>query len=424
MFAAMSIRYALAVLIVTVPAQASSAYGAGWAAVHADSANSNYAATPGPQSLHLAWERQFGGLTTLGVSTAPSGRIFLTTAAPGCHLYALDPETGKTLWCSEKIGRLAVLSGPLLDSEGRIFVPDNDAMYAFRRDGALLWRQPIDGVPLSAQFTPGGRLVFITAKGSVHILDRGTGRPVMETLMLAPDSTFDPEKDVMACAKGEAACPSANTPAVDPASGRLFFTFWSPGAAKAGVRAMTIHEGAKTRLSPLWTADILEGGSGSSPVLSADGKRVYVTDNGGRLLALEAENGAIAWQYGLGYAAGGAVSVSPDGIIMPAGGGSAPVTAIRDGGSKPNVLWQRQDLQNRGIATQAAGGTAYVTVAASRHQTALHILNTATGHTEDSAALPGRTFFSVGTTVGPGAQVYVSTIGGHLFAFREPHTGR
>ena len=49
-------------------------------------------------------------------------------------------------------------------------------------------------------------------------------------------------------------------------------------------------------------------------------------------------------------------------VIMPAGGHGSPVIAVCDGGDHAVVLWRRDDLQNRDIATEASGGKAYVTV--------------------------------------------------------------
>lgn len=410
---------AIAALLGTTPpcfGADGSVYASSWSATHADSANSDYSPISGARSLALAWQREFGGATTLGATTDGSGRLFLTTAAAGCHLYALDAATGRTLWCSDVVGRLAVISAPLLDRDGHLFVADGQAMYAFSRDGALLWRQPIAGVPLSAQFTPAGRLIFVTNIGQIYILERLTGRHAMPPLALVPGATFDPCREVFACARGEAACPAANTPALS--RGRLYFTFWSPGAANAGVKAMELKEGAQTSLKPLWTSETLAEGSASSPTLSADGSRLYVTDNGGRLVALDTATGVLMWTFPLGYKSGGSVSISPGGLIMPAGGGQSPVMAFMDKGNSAVLLWRRDDLINRGIAAQAAGQLAYATVSRGHFQNDLVVLDTRTGQSLDRTELPGTTIFSVGTTVGSDATVYVSTIRGTVFALR------
>ena len=329
-----------------------------------------------------------------------------------------DAATGETVWCSDEVGRLAVISSPLLDQDGRIYLADAEAMHAFDPDGALLWESPIVGVPLSAQFTPGGDVVFITNIGHIYVLDRTTGAPVVAPHEVVPGATFDPADGVMACAMGTAECPSANTPAIDLATGRFFFTFWEPGADAAGIRAVQITEGESPAISPLWTNDALPGGSASSPVLSDDGSRVYLNDNAGGLHALDAATGEPIWSLPIGYATGGSPSLSPDGLIMPAGGGCAAVVAVADRGDRGEVAWRQEAWLNRGVSTQADGGRAYVTVNRADQQNDLVVVDTATGDELDREPLPGDAGFTVGTTLGPDGTVYVPTIRGQLFAFR------
>lgn len=142
-------------------------YGDGWSAVHADAANTDYARVDGPADVTLAWERSFDGTINLRATISPSGRLHVTSTSPGCHLHVLDAATRETVWCSDEVGRLAVISSPLLDQDGHIYLADAEAMHAFDPDGGLLWQSPIVGVPLSAQFTPGGDVAFITNIGHI-----------------------------------------------------------------------------------------------------------------------------------------------------------------------------------------------------------------------------------------------------------------
>jgi len=169
---------------------------------------------------------------------------------------------------------------------------------------------------------------------------------------------------------------------------------------------------------PLWATDTLDEGSASSPTVSADGTRVYVTDNAGVLHAFDTDTGKVIWRFDIGYPAGGSVSVSPDGLIMPAGGKAAPVMAIRDMGDRASLAWRRPDLINRGIATQVGGHRAYVTAAHPNGEADLVVLDTTTGAELDRVRLPGKTIMSVGTSVGRDGTVYVATIEGKLHAFR------
>jgi outer membrane protein assembly factor BamB len=399
-----------------------SAYGPGWSAAHADSANSNYSPVQGSKKLKLAWERDLGGSINLGATSDPQGRVYVTTTADGCHLYVLDRATGKTIWCSDKVDRFAVSSSAVIDREGRAYLADSKAMHAFAPDGKVLWETPIVGVPLSSQFTPSGRLIFTTNIGRIYVLDRETGKPVLAPIELIPGMAFDPSKG-RACMRGTEDCPSANTLAVDEKTGRFYFTFWAPGAKNAGTRAMQYSENPTPSITPVWTNDALPGGSGSSPVLSPDRSRVYVNDNVDSIHALDAATGKEIWSLKLGYEAGGCSSISPDGIIMPAGGRKGAVTALVDRGDKAKLLWRLDQTLNRGIPTQVAGHISYAAIADGFFDNDLLVLDTKTGAELDRQSIPGKPIFTVGTTVGPDGTVYVPSIRGQLYAFREARDG-
>ncbi len=400
------------------PAQdAIDAYGPGWSAVHADAGNSDYSPVRGARRLVAAWQRQFAGSINLGPTSDERGRLYLTLNSPaGCHLFALDSATGDTVWCSAAVDRFASISSPLLDREGRLFVADSRAMHAFTTDGEPLWQAPIVGVPLSAQFTPDGHLIFITHIGRIYVLKREDGRALLPPLELVPGATYTPGEPVLACATGRPACPSANTPAIDP-SGRFIFTFWTPGAATSGLRAVQYRGGAQPSLTPLWTNESLPGGSASSPTLSADGRRVYVTDNDGSLRALSTASGEEIWSFSFGYAAAGSPSRSPAGLVMPAGGGFGPVLAVWDRGDRGELAWIQEGWTNGGIPTQAAGELAYVTDLVGGVINELVVADTRSGAELERHRL-GLVGFTVGTTLGLDGTVYVPSILGRLFAFR------
>lgn len=393
-------------------------YAPSWSAVHADGANSDYSPVAGAHDLERAWTASFDGTINLGPTSDRDGQVYVTNSGGTCHLHALDAETGETRWCSSEVDQFAVASSPLIDNKGRLFLADGEAMHAFARDGRHLWETPIEGVPLSAQFTQNGRVVFVTHIGRIYVLRRENGAHVIPPVELVPGATWEPAQGMQACAQGTSACPSANTPAMDLRTGRLFFTFWTPGAPSAGVRAMTITETPQPAITPLWTNDSLPGGSASSPTLSPDGSRVYVNDNAGNVHALDSATGAEIWSFPIGFASGGSPSLSPDGLLMPAGGGASPLLALQDAGDHATLAWRDDALLNRGIATQAAGGVAYVTAATGQQWVNdLVVVDTGTGAELDRERLPGISVFTVGTTVGPDGRVYVPTLVGEVHAF-------
>jgi outer membrane protein assembly factor BamB len=133
--------------------------------------------------------------------------------------------------------------------------------------------------------------------------------------------------------------------------------------------------------------------------------------------ALDTDTGETIWSVEVGYASGGSPSRSADGLVMPAGGALGPVLAVQDQGDRGELVWQDPALVNRGIATQAGGDIAYVTVARQGPENDLVVLDTTTGEVLDRHPLPGVSRFSVGTTVGPDGTVLVPTISGQLHAF-------
>lgn len=396
----------------------------GWTAVHADSRNTDFAAVTGPDDVELAWELHLEGdvrigdldwTINLGPTSDAAGRLYVTANVPGCRLQALDLATGERRWCAPQVGPGGVLSSPLIDADGNLYLADGEAMRSFRPDGTERWAQPIVGVPLSAQLSPAGDVLLITHIGVVHLLDRATGAPELKPVALAPGLSWQPGEPLWACARGADGCPSANTPAVDPETGRIYFTWWEPGAPQAGVRAVQLLEDGRARLEDLWTTADLPGGSGASPVLSADGTRLYVTDNVSSAHALDAATGEVIWSHDIGIAAGGSLSVSPDGVILPPGGA---LQAFRDDGERATPLWREDALQNRGIATQAAGDRAYATVVRAPGALDLVVVDTRTGAVLDREPISGTTRFSVGITIAADGTILVPTITGTLAAFR------
>lgn len=389
----------------------------GWYASHADGGNTDYSPLKGSDNITLAWKIKFQATINLGPTTR-EGILYLTTSGKGCHLHAMDNTTGKTLRCTDEVNEFAVASSPLLDSVGRIFIADNEAMHAFDNSGNIIWETPIEGFPFSAQFTQNGHIIFITCIGKIYVLDRNTGSYILPPLALIPGLKYDPNMDVRACMRGMRDCPCANTLAFDIQTGNFYFTFWEPGFEQSCVMAMKYSENPNPALNTLWINHSLPGGSASSPDISFDGSKIYVNDNAGELHALNAQTGEEVWSFNIGYAPGGSQSTSPEWFIMPAGGGNSALMCLADKGTYAELLWLNDSLLNRGIATQTAGGFAYATVKTGQLQHDLVVVDIRSGKVIDRENLPGSTLFSVGTTIGCNGFIYVPTFNGYLFAFR------
>jgi len=396
-------------------------YGQGWSAPHSDRSNSDYSPVTGSMNLALAWERKFSqGQIYLGSTSDDQGHMYVTTSAPGCHLYALDQTTGQPLWCLNRINAQAIASSASIERDGNVYVADNKFMFGFDRDGNILWQTPIVGTTLSVQFTPSGRIIFITHIGRIYVLDRETGEPVFSPIGFIPGMTYDPdapEQPDTACMSDTKDYPSANTIAVDQRTGDFFFAFFAPESEFAELRAMRYMENSAPSISHLLINRNLPGGSESSLTLSSDGKRVYVNDNVNSVHAKENMTGETIWSYAIGWASGGSASLSPEWIIMPAGSGF--LMSIIDGGKNAELLWKREELKNSSIAAQVANNLAYAMVerAPGTFENDFIAVNTRTGAVLDRESLSGKTIFSEGTTIGMDGAVYVSTINGEFILY-------
>ena len=401
------------------PAESDTGYYAreGWPAIHRDGRNSDTALVANPSTDLSVAHRLFPEAIIGAVLTTDStGQLYVTTAiAEGpCRVFAIDPDTGETNWCLDELTGRVVSSSVTVDLDDNIYIADDAVMASYTPEGERRWARPVDGNPLSAQFTPDGHLIFISHIGHIYIVDRADGELLFD-LDLLPDVEYDPANtNGLDCLTGgaDSTCFSANTLAVDPDSGRIYYTWAPPGDAIASLVAMDYEGGDSPSLNPRWENESLDGGGAASPTISADGDRIYTNDKAGNLLALSADDGSTIWSYDLGFSPAGSPSVTDDGWIVPTAGGLGPVMTILDSGPVAKLVWKRDDLVHRGVPARATpGGPLYaVTIDADNGEHLdLVVLDPATGETLDSTPLEGFGAFTIGTTIGPEGNVYTAS---------------
>jgi len=402
---------------------------AGWPVIHHDSRNSDTMKTRGPDHVTPSFHVLAGTPIGAGATVGPEGNVYVGVGlgrdAPeegSCHLFALDGETGEMLWCSDRVNDRAVASSPAIDRDGHIYIGDNRAMNSFTREGSLRWRRPIVGFPVSSQFTPDGHLIFTTHIGRVYVLRRDTGEPVLEPLVLLPSVSYTPSAfDYIDCFVGssESACYSANTLSIDQDTGAFYFTLTRPGEPESLLVAMRYLAGPDPAIEPLWENAALEGGTASSPCISADGGRLYVNDQADHLLALDATTGGIIWTFDLGFSSLGSPSCSSTGLIFPSGAFGAPLVAVQDAGDHAELVWSRVDVETRGITVQRGGDRAYAAVVDAGRIFGLRLLviDSRTGITLDEEPISLISSSTVGTTMSEEGHVYVPGLLGGLWGF-------
>ena len=126
---------------------------------------------------------------------------------------------------------------------------------------------------------------------------------------------------------------SANTPAVDLDSGRIFVAATSTSEGKGALYALDLIEKETALEIAIAFATEMGPGSGSSPSLSPSGDAVYVNDEAGVFYAVDADSGELRWQvqtkstsaaaavgkngdiYALQAYGPALVAITPDGLV-------------------------------------------------------------------------------------------------------------
>ncbi|MDQ1201265.1 PQQ-binding-like beta-propeller repeat protein [Rhodococcus sp. SORGH_AS_0303] len=398
----------------------------GWRGGLADAHNSASVTTEGSRSLALDWTRPLGAPTSTRPSVAPNGQITVTmTGDAGCALGSFQGETGRKRFCNS-LGPSGVSSTAVADSASNLYAGDDGSMSSINQNGQLRWRTPVYGVPRTPQFLPDGNVLVVTQFGQINVLSNQTGNAVAPVLDLnpnptpldAPNTTLRPADDgLLACLGGGPDCAVAAAPAVDLESSTVYLVLWRAGAIAPQLVALSYTGGDSPGLTEAWSSPLLPAAVTSSPVVSPDGDRVYLTDVEGTVRAYSTEDGSEIWSYFVGDRAAGSVSVAADGTIVPAGGAGSHLRAIRDAGERPETVWERPDLVTQGSSALAGGTTGY-TVVGDGDGLALVTFDTATGETVDTDALPGAEGYSPGVVVGSDGEVVVPTALGSLYSFR------
>lgn len=370
-------------LLTATLAAAEGTYSAGgWATLHRDGANRRLAADAPLHGRYWTWRALAGASVLTAPTLSPDGEtLYVTTGRSAghanLHAYAL---TGEPLWASAPwrdptsgVDPCAILSSPIVDREGRIYLGDCNQVFAFAPDGSVLWVSPLPPLRAgdfrfseelainaltTAVFTKQGFVLGVTNFGDVVVLDRATGASVAKPFRLPglvpPASTVLPMADSLFA--GDLMDPqirewawqlliggrmrSANTPAIDEASGRIFVAATSEREGLGALYALDLHEspdGLEIRIAHATDMGI---GSGSSPALSPDATRVYVSDEEGLFYAIDARSGGVVWSVKTKSTAA-AAAVGANGDIYSLQAYGPAVVAISPAGQ---IKWE-SDLE-------------------------------------------------------------------------------
>lgn len=327
----------------------------GWATLHKDAGNRRSSeASVGGRDYQPQTALAGASVLTAPVASPDGTTIYVATGLgrgqSNLHAFTLE---GELLWrapawtdADNGIDPCAILSSPIVDAAGDLYISDCNQLFAFHPDGSSKWVTPLpaprdddwqaaQGHPVNAfttaAFTPTGQIIGVTNFGDVVVVDRASGhilntpyrlpaepspyatKHAMPDSMLS-DGLMDPAFREWAWQVIFAGnMRSANTPAVSR-SGRVFVVGSSaaPGiGALYGLNIDTARQPYNIRAAFTTRIGI---GSGSSPTLSPDERQVYVSDEEGWFYAIDSRSGEINWKKKTGAAAG-AAAVGPDGTI-------------------------------------------------------------------------------------------------------------
>lgn len=385
----------LTLLLPSLPARAEGPYSAGgWSTLHRSPDNRRFAGAVPIAESYRSWHALAGASVLTAPTLSPDGRtLYVTTGRSeghaNLHAFAVSGESdgegqgdgpteaGQLLWSAPAwrdarhgVDPCAILSSPIVDREGDVYVGDCNQLFAFNSDGREKWSvplpdpqpgdwQPSETLPINAfttaVFSREGHVAGVTNFGDVVIVDRETGRAVARPYRLP--GRLPPASTTVAMAEsvfGDGLVDpkirewawqllfggrmrSANTPAIDLERNRLFVAATSTREGLGALHALDLMASGDGRIEIelAWATD-MGLGSGSSPALSPDRDRVYVSDEEGLFYAIDARNGEILWRVETKSTAA-AAAVGEDGVVYSLQAYGPALVAISPEG---RILWQ------------------------------------------------------------------------------------
>ena len=343
----------------------------GFHTMHVGPSNSDNVWVAVSPALELDWVAEPSFFVPEGPTYDDQGNLYFSPLFPqeNVSLVSLDAETGERNWAIEGnesnagSGAILILNDPDNPGEQIIYHVTYTEAMALRPDGSEIWRRPT-GLTLPP-IVEGERstthsfgfnyhpqtdsVVALTMGGEILAFDRATGEPKAPQGQIpgSPAASNDIELPEPVVVQSDALAdevfgqsPSGlsffslmvdvifgggsvvtNYFAIDPNTGLIFVAATAPDEDDGTTDGMS-------ELGAIYSLDLVddgngglelrvldsaqfEGGTGSTPTLSEDGLRVYVSDNLGNVIALD-RNLDELWRFDLGAPVAASIAVSPD----------------------------------------------------------------------------------------------------------------
>lgn len=321
--------------------------------------------------LELDWVAEESFYIPEGPTYDNVGNLYFSPLFPreNVSLVSLDAESGERNWAIEGdglnagSGAILVLNDPDNPGEQLVYHATYTEAMALRSDGTEIWRTPtgLELPPIvqgerspthSFGFNyhpPTDSLVGLTADADIFAFNRETGDLVAPPTKVrgAPAAATDSGLPAFIVEQSNALTDAVfgrlpgglsffsvvvdtvfgggsvvtNYFAIDPNTGRIYV------AATADDEADGTEDGV-SELGALYALDLgdngdgllgfqvvssatFQGGTGSTPTVSEDGERVYVSDELGNVIALDSELNEL-WRFDVGAPIAASIGVSPD----------------------------------------------------------------------------------------------------------------
>ncbi len=392
----------------------------GWSAQYANAANTSYTPTAGATALALQWTRSVKG--EVGAAPALGGRGYIAVngqTAGGCSLMVWENDNnGRQRWCTRMVLG-GGFSSALFDGFDNLYIGQPGLMLSYPPTQWVRWRTNVIGMPTTTRFLDPGQLLVITHLGQVLVFDSHRGEVAGTPLdLVAGIDPTDAVRGLTDCQQSLPGCPVASAPAYSSASQTAVVGVWQPGAKASVLVGLRYHPGQTPLLTQEWTSEAVGAGVLGSPVLSEDGKTVYVNGRDRQLWALNAADGSPKWSAPLGFQPFTPPTLAPGGLIIAGGGPDTRLVALHDNGESAEEVWRRDDVTPLTTSSQAGPHVAYTVVSDEPDHLALLAFDPADGgRTLNSYPLPDASGFPVGVSVGVDRRVVAATSGGQVYSF-------
>ena len=343
-------------------------------AIHVDVANSDSVWVAAAPMFELDWVVEPAYFTGNGPLFDNEGNLYFSPQfykGERVALISLDAETGERRWAIpadedlHSSNAAFILNDPDNPGSQIIYIMGYARAMALRPDGSVLWssRTGLSLPPLDPERSAGNKvhsfnyhpatdsLVSVSKTGQLFAFNRKTGEMIAPIGQLPgapgvsdkgtkiPSFIVDRVDPLMDEAFGKTSSGFSlfsnavnyiyggggivtNYFSIDPDTSRIYIAATAKDAedgtedGRSEVGAIYVLDLVRSTDDEGLEFNILkratfQGGTGSTPALSADGRRVYVSDNGGHVIALDSELTEI-WRLDVGEPLVGSITVSPD----------------------------------------------------------------------------------------------------------------